>query len=269
MRRPLLIVSLLAAEALLSPASADCTCRSQGRDYDLGQSVCLQSPKGARIATCGMVLNNTSWQFTETPCTVSAGAGRTARAGWRGQRITITRTARKPHSPRFRAQPLDSRNGARHRQRPESPACAAFSSRLFCLSPAPRRRSAANWFELNFGLSGPRYDAARAAVRRPRRARADLTPSSPTRKASSGIRTSKSSASIASARSRSVRGPRRRSRAGSAAASRASPTARAGRSTTRSTRTRSWLGVGWGVEWCVVGLDRNWAYNPACRMARP
>jgi hypothetical protein len=72
MRRPLLIASLLAAEALLSPAFADCTCRSQGRDYDLGQSVCLQSPKGARIATCGMVLNNTSWQFTETPCTVSA-----------------------------------------------------------------------------------------------------------------------------------------------------------------------------------------------------
>ena len=71
MRRPLLIVSLIAAEALLSPASADCTCRWQGRDYDLGQSVCLQSPKGARIATCGMVLNNTSWQFTETPCTVS------------------------------------------------------------------------------------------------------------------------------------------------------------------------------------------------------
>ncbi|HWZ05842.1 MAG TPA: hypothetical protein VNY53_02890 [Bradyrhizobium sp.] len=24
-----------------------------------------------------------------------------------------------------------------------------------------------------------------------------------------------------------------------------------------------------GVEWCVVGLDRNWAYNPACRAARP
>ena len=30
-----------------------------------------------------------------------------------------------------------------------------------------------------------------------------------------------------------------------------------------------WLGVGWGVEWCVVGLDRNWAYNPACKAARP
>jgi hypothetical protein len=24
-----------------------------------------------------------------------------------------------------------------------------------------------------------------------------------------------------------------------------------------------------GVEWCVTGLDRNWAYNPACRAAKP
>jgi hypothetical protein len=29
------------------------------------------------------------------------------------------------------------------------------------------------------------------------------------------------------------------------------------------------IGASWGVDWCVVGLDRNWAYNPACRMARP
>lgn len=28
-------------------------------------------------------------------------------------------------------------------------------------------------------------------------------------------------------------------------------------------------GFGEGVEWCVVGLDRNWAYSPACRSARP
>lgn len=28
-------------------------------------------------------------------------------------------------------------------------------------------------------------------------------------------------------------------------------------------------GTGLGVEWCMVGLDRNWAYNPACRAARP
>ena len=29
------------------------------------------------------------------------------------------------------------------------------------------------------------------------------------------------------------------------------------------------IGASWGVEWCVVGLDRNWAYNPYCKMARP
>jgi len=29
------------------------------------------------------------------------------------------------------------------------------------------------------------------------------------------------------------------------------------------------IGSTYGVEWCVVGLDRNWAYNPSCKMARP
>jgi len=29
------------------------------------------------------------------------------------------------------------------------------------------------------------------------------------------------------------------------------------------------IGARWGVEWCVMGLDRNWAYNPLWEMARP
>ena len=29
------------------------------------------------------------------------------------------------------------------------------------------------------------------------------------------------------------------------------------------------IGMTWGVEFCVRGLDRNWAYAPACQMARP
>jgi hypothetical protein len=44
----------------------------------------------------------------------------------------------------------------------------------------------------------------------------------------------------------------------------------------RKHRVNYWIGedtgmIGntWGVEWCVVGLDRNWAYNPACKMAQP
>jgi len=29
------------------------------------------------------------------------------------------------------------------------------------------------------------------------------------------------------------------------------------------------IGIGFGVEWCVNGLDRNDAYAPDCKMARP
>lgn len=55
-----------------SPAAADCTCRALGRDFQTGESVCLRSPSGqARLATCGMVLNNSAWQFTDTPCVSS------------------------------------------------------------------------------------------------------------------------------------------------------------------------------------------------------
>ena len=28
------------------------------------------------------------------------------------------------------------------------------------------------------------------------------------------------------------------------------------------------IGIDWGVNFCVVGLDRNFAYGPACRAAR-
>ena len=28
-------------------------------------------------------------------------------------------------------------------------------------------------------------------------------------------------------------------------------------------------GMDWGINFCVVGLDRNWAYEPHCRAARP
>ena len=29
------------------------------------------------------------------------------------------------------------------------------------------------------------------------------------------------------------------------------------------------IGANWGVQWCVVGADRNWAYNPDCVAAAP
>ena len=75
MRRlgPSAVVALVAAfDAVLSAAAADCTCRALGRDFQLGERACLTTPNGARLATCGMVLNNSSWQFSDAPCTVSA-----------------------------------------------------------------------------------------------------------------------------------------------------------------------------------------------------
>ncbi|MET3355907.1 UNVERIFIED_ORG: hypothetical protein ABID33_003833 [Xanthobacter viscosus] len=29
------------------------------------------------------------------------------------------------------------------------------------------------------------------------------------------------------------------------------------------------IGASWGVDWCVVGLDRSYAYAPSCKMAGP
>lgn len=45
-----------------------CTCRYQGEKYGVGESICLKSPSGLRMATCEMVLNNTSWQISNAPC---------------------------------------------------------------------------------------------------------------------------------------------------------------------------------------------------------
>jgi hypothetical protein len=51
-----------------SGAEPPCTCRAFGRSFELGQSTCLQTPKGPRIGVCVMVLNMTSWQILDTPC---------------------------------------------------------------------------------------------------------------------------------------------------------------------------------------------------------
>ena len=71
-----LVAVLVATGALDLAARAEpaCTCRAAGRSFELGQSVCLKTPAGPRIAVCVMVLNNTSWQISATPC-VSADAG--------------------------------------------------------------------------------------------------------------------------------------------------------------------------------------------------
>lgn len=48
--------------------AVDCVCRAGGRTFAVGESACLRTATGTRLAECGMVLNNTSWHFTERPC---------------------------------------------------------------------------------------------------------------------------------------------------------------------------------------------------------
>ena len=58
--------------AALDATNPPCTCRAQGRDFLVGEKVCLRTAGGDRLATCGMALNNTSWSIGNSPCTVSA-----------------------------------------------------------------------------------------------------------------------------------------------------------------------------------------------------
>lgn len=75
---------LLAVTLDASGARADdkCSCRALGRSFELGSTICLPTPKGARLATCGMVLNNTAWEFSDTPCVSSRNSP--AKAGLSG-----------------------------------------------------------------------------------------------------------------------------------------------------------------------------------------
>jgi hypothetical protein len=66
--RSIAIAAALFATLPANVAIADCTCRAAGRDHDLGVSVCLRTSTGFRLATCSMVLNNTSWKLSSSPC---------------------------------------------------------------------------------------------------------------------------------------------------------------------------------------------------------
>ena len=119
---------------------------------------------------------------------------------------------------------------------------------------------------MNFYFSGPNY-SGRLPPARPHSAR--FRPVLPKKRASTGTRPCISSTSKVCARSPTGLGRRTPFRAASVAAV-------ATLSDGLKHRVNYWIGedtgmIGmmWGVEWCVVGLDRNWAYNPVCKMARP
>jgi hypothetical protein len=50
--------------AASSAGAHDCQCRYAGQMYDQGATVCLRG----KVAECGMVLNNSSWNFVAETC---------------------------------------------------------------------------------------------------------------------------------------------------------------------------------------------------------
>lgn len=55
-----------------TPHLPECTCRAQGRDFGMGETICMKTANGDRLAVCGMAQNNTSWNVLDDACTVSA-----------------------------------------------------------------------------------------------------------------------------------------------------------------------------------------------------
>jgi len=49
-----------------------CRCRFRGLFYRLGDLVCMATPEGTVLTRCDLLLNNTSWVPTHTPCTLSS-----------------------------------------------------------------------------------------------------------------------------------------------------------------------------------------------------
>ena len=79
-RRPRVGASILVSLALLLEAGSalaegrpriDCKCRANGRSFELGERVCLQTASGYRLAECRMVQNVTSWRVEAEGCLVS------------------------------------------------------------------------------------------------------------------------------------------------------------------------------------------------------
>lgn len=59
-----------------------CACRANGKNYEVGQRVCLSTPKGFRIAECRLSQNVTTWALQSEACDVTAQMPATPITGW-------------------------------------------------------------------------------------------------------------------------------------------------------------------------------------------
>ena len=55
-----------------APADANCKCRARGVIASEGQTLCISTPDGLRLARCGKVSNVASWTFLGGPCPQAA-----------------------------------------------------------------------------------------------------------------------------------------------------------------------------------------------------
>ena len=46
----------------------ECYCRAQGRIFAPGETICLRTNDGARVAECQMAINVMSWGLTDRAC---------------------------------------------------------------------------------------------------------------------------------------------------------------------------------------------------------
>ncbi len=67
---PILFGLLIGAAA--TPAEADCRCRARGVIATEGETLCIRTPNGPRLARCGKVSNVASWTFLDGPCPQAA-----------------------------------------------------------------------------------------------------------------------------------------------------------------------------------------------------
>jgi hypothetical protein len=62
------LAASLALAAAASEAAPLCKCRARGMTATLGQTLCIPTPDGVRLARCGKMQNVMSWFFLDGPC---------------------------------------------------------------------------------------------------------------------------------------------------------------------------------------------------------
>jgi hypothetical protein len=63
-----LLAAAFLVTAMAGAAEADCTCRARGVVAEHGQTLCIRTPEGFRLARCDKVSNIASWTFLDETC---------------------------------------------------------------------------------------------------------------------------------------------------------------------------------------------------------